>query len=249
MVQLPVTDLGPCHIQGPAHPQLGQTGRSLARHKCLLKETKYRLPLHMQVGTQIAPDGFKDLGAFHPPHQPLWGPGGTSAPTSSPPSEALLPAQTAERKKELRPREQGSQPQPLGWIEGSGVYGGLSAAPGWWEEVKGGFLSEASDLTANSGQCCKGWASHWPARCVDTGHTHPRRMDIFPGLLGWLPPPPRERAPPLLSASSGAHRGPVKNQDRPGRADEPFQFSSFQGASQILPLCLAEVRIHQLRAI
>lgn len=25
----------------------------------------------MHVGTWIAPGGFKDLGAFHPPHQPL----------------------------------------------------------------------------------------------------------------------------------------------------------------------------------
>lgn len=77
----------------------------------------------MQVGTQIAPHGFKDLGAFHPPHQPLWGPGSTSAPMSSPPSEAPLSAQRAEGKKELRPREQGSQPQPLGWSEGSGCMG------------------------------------------------------------------------------------------------------------------------------
>lgn len=76
----------------------------------------------MQVGAQIAPDGFKDWGAFHPPHQPLWGPGGTSAPMSSPPSEAPVPAQTGGRKKELR-ENRGHSHSPWAGARGVGVWG------------------------------------------------------------------------------------------------------------------------------
>lgn len=63
----------------------------------------------MQVGTQITPDGFKDLGAFHLPHWPLlWAQMVLMPPYLSPLSEAPLPAQIAERRKGLRPRNRGS---------------------------------------------------------------------------------------------------------------------------------------------
>lgn len=69
----------------------------------------------MQVGTHTAPDSFKDLGAFQPPHQlaPPPGPGGAIAPISQFPSEAPLPAQTAKKSKGLGPRARGG-PQTTG---------------------------------------------------------------------------------------------------------------------------------------